>query len=901
MRTEQQHNERKREIMEKCLNLYEWIALGNKDIKILTSDNADGSGAVYTEPGNLDKLEFARYVNIISPHNHCVCGGKSNDGHESHTDTEWQPWIKTDSLPTEAGNYYLVTDVSVKSDQVLRGDVNLCLNGSTVSVADDASFEWDGKLLSMDPDATSPITFTLTDCIGGGMIDGSTMKQHGATWNHTAYLVSENQFIMRGSSTVKGEVFLVQKAKLRMFDNSAVRNDNGPSLYDDAAVIMSGNASVTNLYLSDSSRAQMSGSAKAGKIVTEKDAVLSMTDKAEVDELVWTWIYDDGLITLSGSAKVKDYLRLHDINFPVNAKLIINDKAEIAGDLVIDCRTPEKVKLTLSGDHVSIGGSLDISAGGIWENLTVEAETQVRVGSGINMPDVPMNGRFVCDGEITDGIFYGEVENNGKITGGIFYGIVTGSGTIEDSAKRTVTFDPNGGSAVNAQKILRGQKAAEPSGCKKTGHTFAGWNTGASQYDFSAPVLNDITLTAQWSINQYTITFDTTGGSSIAPITQDYGTDITAPADPTREGYTFNGWNKTIPTTMPAENMTITAQWKDIEEPTGKIRVATKVWEKFLNNITFGLFFKETQTVTVTADDNSGETVKIEYWLSSKALTKAELANAAFTVYTAPFSMNPDNEYIIYVRLTDTAGNTTYICSEEGIVLDATKPVIKGIENGGIYCAAQTVTIDEKYIGTVTVNSTEVTLDENNSFTLAPADGEQKIIVTDKAGNSTEMTVTVNAGHTFGAWASNGDGTHTRKCAVDGCTGLETQDCAGGKATCTEKAVCETCGKAYGGINANNHTNLRHIPAKAATRDAEGNTEYWYCDGCDRYYGDAAATGLITKADTVTEKLPDESKSPQTAGQNSLVLWIALLFISGGVLAGAVTAKKQQKSSLPPK
>ena len=644
----------------------------------------------------------------------------------------------------------------------------------------------------------------------------------------------------------------------------------------------------------------MGGSAGVGKIVLKEDAVLNMTDKAEVNEFTWKWIYENSSITLSGSAKVKDYA-LIKMEHPVNKRLTINDKAEISGNLVIDSLTPEKVKVTLGGDHVYIGGNLGVPDGGASQYFTVEAETQVRVGKGINMPDVPMNGRFVCNGEITDGIFYGEVENNGKITGGIFYGTVTGSGTIEDSAKRTVTFNSNGGSAVNAQKILRGQKAAEPSGYEKTGHTFARWNAGASQYDFSAPVLDDITLTAQWSINQYTITFDTAGGSSIAPITQDYGTDITAPADPTREGYTFNGWNKTIPTTMPAENVTITAKWKDFEEPTGKIRVATKVWEKFLNNITFGLFFKESQTLSVTADDNSGETVKIEYWLSSKALTKAELANAAFTVYTAPFSMDPDNEYIIYVRLTDTAGNTTYICSEEGIVLDATKPVIKGIENGGIYCAAQTVTIDEKYIGTVTVNSTEVTLDENNRFTLAPADGEQKIIVTDKAGNSTEMTVTVNAGHTFGAWASNGDGTHTRKCAVDGCTGLETQDCAGGKATCTGKAVCEACGKAYGGINANNHTNLRHIPAKAATRDAEGNAEYWYCDGCDRYYSDAAATGLIAKADTVTEKLPDESKSPQTAGQNSLVLWIVLLFISGGVLAGAAAAKKQQKSSLLPK
>lgn len=83
-----------------------------------------------------------------------------------------------------------------------------------------------------------------------------------------------------------------------------------------------------------------------------------------------------------------------------------------------------------------------------------------------------------------------------------------------------------------------------------------------------------------------------------------------------------------------------------------------------------------------------------------------------FTAYTAPFGIDPDNEYIIYVRLTDKAGNTDYICSD-GIVLDGTSPVITGIEDGKIYCEAQTVTIDEKYVDTVTVNGTEVTLDEN--------------------------------------------------------------------------------------------------------------------------------------------------------------------------------------------
>ena len=73
------------------------------------------------------------------------------------------------------------------------------------------------------------------------------------------------------------------------------------------------------------------------------------------------------------------------------------------------------------------------------------------------------------------------------------------------------------------------------------------------------------TLYAQWTVNQYTITFDTDGGSLIDPITQDYGTDVTVPAAPTKNGYTFKGWDQEIPETMPAENITITAQWTAVE------------------------------------------------------------------------------------------------------------------------------------------------------------------------------------------------------------------------------------------------------------------------------------------------------------------------------------------------
>ena len=441
------------------------------------------------------------------------------------------------------------------------------------------------------------------------------------------------------------------------------------------------------------------------------------------------------------------------------------------------------------------------------------------------------------------GLFYGGLDIYGNTTGVI------------------VTYK-DGDSEYAKQVLPSGTLATRPDAPAATpGYTFGGWNKAdGTAWDYASDKVTDnITLYAKWAANTYTITFDTAGGSEIAPITQDYGTAITAPADPTREGYTFIGWDKEIPTTMPAENITLKARWKDSEKPTGEIVIGANKWQKFLNKLTFGLFFKDTQEVTINAADNSG-TVFISYLVTDRDLSEAELQSLVFSGYEEPFRIDPNGEYIVYAMLVDTNLNITYLRSDR-VTVDNVQPVIGGIENGKTYCEAQTVTIDEKYVDTVTVNGTEVTLDENNSFILSPADGEQKIIVTDKAGNTAEMTVTVNDGHT------------------------------GGTATCTERAVCEICGKAFGDLDGNYHANLKHIDAKAATKTAGGNIEYWYCEDCGKYFSDAAATKEIKQADTVTAKLSGAAKSPQTGGNSGVV---AVLLLSGGAFICLVSRRKKR-------
>ena len=526
---------------------------------------------------------------------------------------------------------------------------------------------------------------------------------------------------------------------------------------------------------------------------------------------------------------------------------------------------------------------------GTKNNYVVSVKATNAIDHTDGKPTTVFTGDVSCEGDIRGGIFHGSVtvtDSNGdmgtaweklcgNLSGGTFYGPVTTECHV------------SGGTYYGGLTL---EKNAKLSGKPM--------NTGSELTDkTNIPNPNGTPVTVTYA-------YGALGGTYATQIVQ-AGEKAIEPDVPSRQGYRFTDWylddTKYDFNTAVTEDMTLTARWKDIEKPTGEIIIGTDKWQEFLNELTSGLFFKDTQEVTINAADNSG-IVFVSYLVTDQDLSEEELASLVYRGYDEPFRIEPNGEYIVYVMLVDERLNITYLRSDR-LTLDNVRPDIGGIENGKTYCEARTVTITEKYIDTVTVNGTTVELDESNSFRLAPANGEQKIIAADKAGNTTEMTVTVNDGHTYGEWASNGDGTHTRKCTVDGCAGSETKDCSGGKATCRDKAKCEVCGAEYGKLDAKNHADLKHVPAKAATWAAEGNIEYWYCEGCGRYFSDRDGTKEIRRADTVTAKRKsgsaaakpeDELKSPGTGDTGNLALWIALLLASGGAAVGTTVVSRKK-------
>ena len=466
------------------------------------------------------------------------------------------------------------------------------------------------------------------------------------------------------------------------------------------------------------------------------------------------------------------------------------------------------------GIYVRKGGTLLMRGGNI-------VGCTAREGGGIYVED---GGRFEMSAGTITGCTAGQEE--GKTANGVFIaagGRFTQSPgaqiTGEVIGAYTVTFQSEGGSEV-ASQIRANTPADQPADPTKEGYTFIGWYNGESEWDFETPVTADLTLTAKWQINQYTITFDTAGGSEVPSITQDYGTAITPPAAPTRTGYTFAGWDREIPTTMPAGDMTITARWT-----VNQYTITLKP-----ENGGQDIVIKQDYGTAITAPANPAKT---GYTFAGWDKTIPTTMPAGDMTITARWTVN---QYTITLK-PENGGQDIVIKQDYGTAITApANPTKTGYTFAG---------------WDKTIPSTMPAED----MTITARWTENRVIVIIRPDDSKDEP-DPGIVHRWGPWRSNGDGTHTRRCTASGCSDQQNGKCYGGAPNCTQRASCILCGAKYGKTDPTRHASLEKLEAIAATAAANGRVECWHCTACDKYFADANGKTELTAENTVTEKVP---------------------------------------------
>lgn len=455
-----------------------------------------------------------------SGHTHCICGGETFDGHETHTaELDWVPWTSTTSLPDEAGNYFLQDNVTLPSGKVTLPDgVNLCLNGKSVT-GEDAS----GTKLAV----TGGGTLTVTDC-GDGNFGNMTVAQDSKLVMYGGKIDADAAmridpgvtFTMTGRTQNEGSISVYGDARFTM--EGKAKNNAILRLYEtgsDSRIVFGGHADSSGtieiaqsqegapVRVEDSARIRLLSSPMSCRIT------LTVKDDAVVEEVSGVSLSE---LNLSGNAKLGSKnsgieLQGEYINIRDNAQLIgaityccvedgnvltLQDQTKIIGSLTMKkIRDDSNIKGTLiMKDNSTIQGGLSCAE----DTISFEMQDNAAIDGNIAVADSKVNGKFTCTGEIYSGIFYGEVVADGIIQGGTFFGKVTGRGQINDTAMCSVSFTTNG-LGTDTHKVLCGQKVGEPVINKdaiREGYIFGGWYNGGALYDFSTPVLGDIVLMA---------------------------------------------------------------------------------------------------------------------------------------------------------------------------------------------------------------------------------------------------------------------------------------------------------------------------------------------------------------------------------------------------------------------
>lgn len=295
----------------------------------------------------------------------------------------------------------------------------------------------------------------------------------------------------------------------------------------------------------------------------------------------------------------------------------------------------------------------------------------------------------------------------------------------------------------------------------------------------------------------------------------------------------------------------------DLTAPDAEITLGTNKWNNFFSSITFGLFFKETQKVTITADDTGSGVDKVYYYLSTTELTEAQvqaLTDGDWKEYTGEFNLNPQDEYIIYAKAIDKANNAKYISSDKTIMIDNIAPVISGIADGETHYGDTTFEVTDKYLKEIKVDGNPVTL-VDGKYTITAEGKEHTVVATDKAGNSTTIKIKVLAIDSLddsikGITIDNVKSSDKK--AIEDLQNLVNVLISSGK-TFTETE----------------QTKLNEIKANIET--------------------------LLKKIDAV-DKNEEATNSPSTGDNVNIRMWFAFVLLSGGLL-GMTTYRRKKKYS----
>ena len=464
----------------------------------------------------------------------------------------------SDALKSDAAVIRLTGDIEITAFMAVSRPVTIDLNGHLLKTTGKGSnlihVIPNGELTLIDSNPNAVHKFSVEEATGLWKQDAAGTK------------VIKGGAITGGSYYTGGGIYVAPGGTLLMRGGNIV----GCTAREGGGI-----------YVEDGGRFEMSAGTITGCVA----------QTANNDDTRGGGLCNFGTTVLSGAAAIRDCRAIQsDVDHGYAGggicsvrNLTIRDNVTVSG-----CTANEESDaMSIGGDANNspteiIGGTFDgsVTNGG---TISGGAFTGPVWNNGI-ISGGQFTGSVVNRGTITNGTFGGDVTNEsgrsfGVISGGTFNGKVTNKNDISDSPEETpakisggtfngevigaytVTFQSEGGSEV-ASQIRANTPAAQPDNPTKEGHTFIGWYNGEEKWNFADAVTEALTLTAKWTANRYTITFKPENGGQDIVIKQDYGTAITAPANPTKTGYTFAGWNREIPTAMPAGDMTITAQWQ---------------------------------------------------------------------------------------------------------------------------------------------------------------------------------------------------------------------------------------------------------------------------------------------------------------------------------------------------